>query len=83
VETIENTTEESIRVREENRVEEVTKGQKRGILLLEEAKITMQILGEDPTLNLLIGPLINTPTNTNDEEKINNSKTIPLEESVD
>jgi len=52
-------------------------------LLLEEAKITMQILGEDPTLNILIGPLINTPTNTNDEEKINNSKTIPLEESVD
>jgi hypothetical protein len=43
----------------------------------------MQILGEDPPLNPLIGPLRITPTDTNDEVELNNSKTIPPEESVD
>jgi hypothetical protein len=43
----------------------------------------MQRLGEDPPLNPLIGPLRITPTDTNEEEELNNSKTIPPEESVD
>jgi hypothetical protein len=36
VETIEQTTQEALRVREENRAIEATKAQRRGILLLEE-----------------------------------------------
>ena len=57
VDTIEHTSQEAIRVREENRAVEATKAQRRGILLLEEANRDMKRLGEDPPLNPLIGPL--------------------------
>jgi hypothetical protein len=57
--------------------------QRRGILLLEEAGRAMQILGEDPPLNNFIGNLRITPADTNEEEELNNSKTIPPEESAD
>jgi hypothetical protein len=57
VETIEQTNQESLRVREENRAVEATEARRRGILLLEEAERAMKILGEDPPLNPLIGPL--------------------------
>jgi hypothetical protein len=42
----------------------------------------MQRLGEDLSVNPLIGPLIITSADTNKEAKLNNSKTIPPEESV-
>jgi hypothetical protein len=57
---------------------------RRGILLLEEVERAMQILGEDPPLNPLIGTLRITPTNTrNREEDLNGSEKIPPEETVD
>ena len=45
VETIEHTSQETIRVREENQAVEATKAQRRGILLPEYAKIR----GRSPT----------------------------------
>jgi hypothetical protein len=42
VETIDHTSQESIGLREENKVAEATKSQKRGILLPEEAERAMQ-----------------------------------------
>jgi hypothetical protein len=69
IETIEQTTQESLRVREENRALEATKAQRRGILLLEEVKRAMQRLGEDPRLNPLIGPLRITLTDVSNREE--------------
>jgi hypothetical protein len=43
VEMIEHIAQEALRVREENKAVEATKGQRRGMLLLEEAKIDIQI----------------------------------------
>jgi hypothetical protein len=44
VEMIEQTTQESLRVREENRAVEVAEAQRRGMMLLEEAQRDIQIL---------------------------------------
>jgi hypothetical protein len=44
VETIEKTTQESLRVSEENKVVEATEAHRRGIILLEEAQIVIQRL---------------------------------------
>jgi hypothetical protein len=68
VETIEHTTQEAIRIREENRAAEATKAWKRGTLLLEEAERAMQILREYPPLNPLVRPSRITPTDTNGQE---------------
>ena len=51
-------------------------------MLLQEAERAMQRLGEDLSVNPLIGPLIITLADKNKEAKLNNSKTIPPEESV-
>jgi hypothetical protein len=64
VETIEKTTQDSLRVREENRVVESKKTRRRGMLLLEEAQKYIQRLEENRLLNPLIEPLSITPTDT-------------------
>ena len=48
VEMIEHTNQESLKVREENIAIEATEAQRRGILLLEEAKRVIQRLENDP-----------------------------------
>ena len=48
VEMIEQTTQDSLRVREENRAVEATKAQRKGMLLLEEAQRVNQRLEDDP-----------------------------------
>jgi hypothetical protein len=83
VETIEQTTQESLRVREENRVVEATEAQRRGMLLLEEAQRVIQRLENDPQLNPLIEPIRVTLTDTiNLREEINGSESTPLEETA-
>jgi hypothetical protein len=66
VETIEKTTQETLRVREENRVVEATEARRRGVLLLEEAQRAIQRVEKDPPLNPFIKLLRITPINTND-----------------
>jgi hypothetical protein len=54
------------------------------ILLLEEVERAIQILGEDPPLNPLIGSFRITPANTSIHEKeLNGSQKFPPEEIVD
>jgi hypothetical protein len=69
VETIEQTTQEICRVREENKAVEEAKARRRGMLLLEEVERVIQIFGEDPPLNPLIGPLRITSTDTSHPEE--------------
>jgi hypothetical protein len=84
VEMIEQTTQEALRVREENREVEATEARRRGMLLLEEAQRDIQRLEENPPLNPLIEPLRITPADTsNHGEEINGSETIPPEETID
>jgi hypothetical protein len=72
VETIEHTTQETLRVREENKAVEATEACRRGLLLLEEVERAIQIFEEDPPLNPLMGPLRITSTDTiHPEEEIN------------
>jgi hypothetical protein len=69
VETIEKYSQEAFtRVREENKATKAIEARIRGMLLLEEANRAMQILGEDPLLNPLIGTLRITPDDTNGHE---------------
>ena len=78
---IEQTNQEALRVREENRVVESTKAHRRGMLLLEEAKIFIQRLENDPQL---LEPIRITPHDTiNIGEEINGLESTPLEGTVD
>jgi hypothetical protein len=80
VETIEQTAQESLRVREENRAVEATEAQRRGMLLLEEAQRVIQRLENDPQL---LEPIRVTPTDTiNLREELNGSESTPLEETA-
>jgi hypothetical protein len=84
VETIEQTTQEALRVRDESRTVEATEARRRGMLLLEEAQRAIQRAEQDPPLNPLIEPLRITPINTNDQEvEPNGSSVTPPTEIVD
>jgi hypothetical protein len=84
VQTIEQITQESVRVREENRGVEESEARRRGILLLEESQRYMKRLEEYPPLNPFIEPLRITPSDTrNHGEELNGSETIPPEETTD
>jgi hypothetical protein len=84
VETIEQTTQEALRVRDERRTIEATEAQRRGMLLLEEAQRAIQRLEQDPPLNPLIEPLRITPINTSDQEvEPNGSSAAPPTEIFD
>ena len=66
VETIEQTTQEALRVRDESKTVVVAKARSRGMLLLEEAQRAIQRAEQDPPLNPLIEPLRITLINTSD-----------------
>jgi hypothetical protein len=57
VEMIEQTTQESLWVREENRAVEAIEAHRRGMFLLEEYQRIIQRLENNPQLNQLIEPI--------------------------
>lgn len=84
VETIEQTAQEALRVRDESKTVVVAKARSRGMLLLEEAQRAIQRAEQDPPLNPLIEPLRITPINTRDQEvEPNGSSVTPPTEIVD
>jgi hypothetical protein len=82
VEMIEQTAQESLKVREVNKEVEATEAHRRGMLLLEEDQRVIQILENDHQLNPLIEPLRIILVNTiNLGEELNSSEKTPLEET--
>jgi hypothetical protein len=81
VETIEQMTQEALMVREESKVAEATKAQRRGMLLLEEAQRVIQHLENYPQL---LEPMRITPADPiNIKHDLNGSESTPLEETAD
>jgi hypothetical protein len=83
VETTEKKYQESLMVREENRVAEVVEAQRRGIFLLEEDEKSIARFEREPLLNTLIGPLGITPIRASEEVEPTNSNEITPGETVD
>jgi hypothetical protein len=80
VKMIEQTTQESLRVREENREVETIEAQRRGMLLLEESQRFIQRLENNPQL---LEPIRITPSDPINIGEINGSESTPLEGTVD
>jgi hypothetical protein len=76
VETIEQTNQEALRVRDESRTMEEAEARRRGVLLLEEAQRSIQREKKDPPLNPLIESMRITQININNQEVEPNGSSV-------